>query len=91
MTRYILIDSNSGYVWGDETADSPVGAARLVDEGVGEYGRSYTEEYSRPSESHYIVYEAADDTPEITNGQDDTQIAIVDALPIVARVVYSNE
>ena len=47
MPRYILIDNNSGYIFGD-SADfaagnqsdlTPTEAARLMDESIGEYGR----------------------------------------------------
>lgn len=71
MPRYILIDSNSGYIFGD-TADyaagadlaqsahfNPVEAARLLDESIGEYGRAYVET-GRPRDTRtgYHVYRA---------------------------------
>lgn len=78
MARYILIDSNSGFIWGD-TATLPafdggapdceeaiVSAARVLDESVGSNGREY--EYRsrdpRTSESYYRVYRADVDGSE---------------------------
>lgn len=50
MARYILIDSYTGYVWGDSAdfaagkpgeINSPIDAARILDESLGEFGRRY--------------------------------------------------
>jgi hypothetical protein len=66
MSRYILIDSKSGYIFGD-TADyavgeadlTPAGAARLLDLSIGEHNRTYTELNARPNapRAGYDVYE----------------------------------
>lgn len=72
MARYILIDSHSGYIWGDTAnlpgfdASAPAGdaviiqAARLTDESNGEFGRVYEYRRSNPrtSETYYRVYRA---------------------------------
>lgn len=55
MSRFILIDNKSGYIFGD-TADyaagesdlSPAGAARLLDLSIGEHNRTYTELAENP-------------------------------------------
>src|SRR5690606_38830195 len=69
MPRYILIESNSGYIWTD-TADLPgwgesgqesVDAARLIDEHIGAPGREYElfrSARSAPDGSGYHVWRA---------------------------------
>ena len=68
MARYILIDTNTGYIFGD-SADFAAGhqsdmvsiadAARMLDESIGERDRTYTEYPSRPEgASGYEVYRA---------------------------------
>ena len=69
MARYILIDSNSGYIFGD-TADFAAGrqseitsiadAARMLDASIGEHGRNYVEHTRNPrtTVSGYDVYRA---------------------------------
>jgi len=91
MARYILIDNCSGYIYGD-TADidgksyfhiSPVEAARLVDESIGEYGRTYTEQSHDPRATvdGYHVYRAdvrgSDAVGNIPDGQDQEMIEAV--------------
>ena len=84
MPRYILIDNNSGYVFGD-SADfaagrqsdlTPTEACRLLDEFIGEYGRAYTER----SSNH--VYRAdingSEAVPVVTDGQDKEAVAAVE-------------
>lgn len=87
MTRYILIDDHSGFVWGD-TADLPafnsntppgpdaiLTAARMLDESNAEYGLSYEyERYdSRDGSSYYRVYRADVDGTEIVPLVEDGQ------------------
>lgn len=90
MARYILIDSNSGYVFGD-TADfangrsdlTPVEAARLLDESIGEQGRLYVERSSDPKSTvtGYHVYRAdvrgSEAVPVVHDGQDSDTISEV--------------
>lgn len=80
MTRYILIDSNSGYVWGD-TADldgsardeTPEDAARRLDKNVGgrdAWNHAYTFHHSgRPHGNGYFIYRAAESFPIVADGQ----------------------
>jgi len=65
MPRFILIDSKSGFIFGD-TADyaagesdlTPAGAARLLDLSIGEHNRTYTELAENPQteQQGYEVY-----------------------------------
>jgi hypothetical protein len=65
MSRFILIDSKSGFIFGD-TADyaagesdlTPAGAARLLDLSIGEHDRTYTELAENPQTQQpgYEVY-----------------------------------
>lgn len=92
MARYILIDNNSGYIFGD-TADFAAGrqsdintisdAARMLDESIGEMERTYTELRSNPhtTGTGYDVYRAdingSEAVPVVTDGQDQDTIAAV--------------
>lgn len=99
MTRYILIDNASGYIWGDSidaqhaaklTAESgPLDVARAVDEDMQEFGRTYEETYSRglaSNETGYHVYSAPVDFPRDYNGQDQAMIEAVERLPYVTTI-----
>lgn len=93
MARYILIDSNSGYIFGD-TADfaanrqsditSISDAARMLDESIGEYGRSYSELSRNPrsTQTGYHVYRAdingSEAVPVVQDGQDQEMIEAVE-------------
>lgn len=91
MARYILIDSNSGYIFGD-TADYLGGrdpgsmseAARLLDESIGEHGRRYEELSRNPrsTQTGYDVYRADIDGSEavtvVQDGQDQEMIEAVE-------------
>lgn len=91
MPRYILIDANSGYVFGD-TADlggrdaqpeSIVEAARLVDEAeTGVRDRAYEEVSRLEGRTGYLVYRADVDgseaVPVVVDGQDPAVIAAVE-------------
>lgn len=88
--RFILIDSNSGYVWGEVVHGVASGACATVDAELGVFDRTYTEHGPRAQvdEDHYLVYSAPADFPEVSDGQDDEQISAVSALPLVARVSW---
>jgi hypothetical protein len=93
MTRYILIDSNSGYVWGDAQATDPPAACRAVDEEFMEYGRTYASVYGARAldgVSGYFVYEAPASFPDITDGVQQQFIEAVERLPLVVRVAFRD-
>ncbi|HRD35078.1 MAG TPA: hypothetical protein PLR02_12565 [Rhodocyclaceae bacterium] len=81
MARYILIDNNSGYIFGDSAdfaqcaPDGIVEAARILDESIGEQGRSYVERNSNPNTTAtgYDVYRAdingSEAVPVVQDGQ----------------------
>ena len=90
MARYILIDSNSGYIFGDTAdygagrdIDSPIDAARMLDESIGEHGRTYEECSGNPgtTQTGYDVYRAdvdgSDAVAVVWDGQDPDTIAAV--------------
>ena len=67
MSRYILIDNNSGYIFGDSAdlngkhyVGTPEEYAAALDRNVGEVGRTYTliNHNPRSAESGYHVYRA---------------------------------
>jgi hypothetical protein len=43
MPRYAILDTNSGFVWGVETARDPIAACSYMDADADEYGRTYFE------------------------------------------------
>lgn len=95
--RYILIDDLTGFVWGDTVAADPVAACRAIDEALGETDRQYEDIgrcYLRGTETGYHVHVVpADfpvDLPPVTDGQDEATIAMVEALPIATRVLFSS-
>jgi hypothetical protein len=93
-TRYALIDTNSGFVFGVTDATDPTTACRLIDESLHEFGRTYEEHgprsgAERTTQGGYVVYEAPAGF-DVTDGQDAEQIAAVEALPRVAIVLYND-
>lgn len=101
MPRFIIIDRNSGYIWGD-TADfafehqsdlDPIAACRLLDESLGEHGREYEETGRHDAAAGYDVYQnrsTGDAVPVVHDGQDPDTIAAVEAAcEHVATVRYT--
>lgn len=90
MARYILIDDASGYIWGDtadlagwrESEQTPVEAARLLDESLGEHGRTYEDVSRLDGHSGYRVYRAdvrgSEQVPSIHDGRDPEMIEAVE-------------
>lgn len=89
MARYILIDNNSGYIWGDSAdldgkifSGSALEYAKALDESLGEYGREYEEVSNLNGRSGYIVYRAdingSDAVNVVFDGQDRETIESVE-------------
>lgn len=107
MPRFILIDHNSGYIFGD-TADylagqdvgtlTPMLAAKLLDQSIGEHGRTYEEcgpNYRPSSEDNaYYVYRADIDGSEavclVEDGQDQEMIEAVERDCELVAVVLAH-
>ncbi len=92
MARYILIDNYSGYIWGDSAdldgkifSGTALEFANALDESVGEYGRTYTEQRrcGASNQAGYHVYQADIDgsvaVPVVRDGQDQETIDTVEA------------
>ncbi len=94
MARYILIDSHTGFIWGD-SADlagnqpniwqTPAEFAAALDASLGETGREYTEVSRRAlasNETGYHVYRAdvggSDAITVVQDGTDEEMIAAVE-------------
>lgn len=90
MTKYIMIDNNCGFVWGDAEAETPQEACAALDAKVGPpaFPREY-EEKNRPdfsNETGYHVYDGTGfdlDAIDGGDGQGKALIAAVEALPKV--------
>ena len=90
MGRYIFIDSNSGYIWGDSSEFATEGTndltelARMLDESFGEIGRSYITHNNNPqtTTTGYHVYRAdvggSEQVGNIWDGQDQEIIEAVE-------------
>src|SRR5690554_419850 len=91
MTRYIIIDAFSGYIWGDTAQFVQAGqecpsdiatVCKMLDESIGETGRTYEEVPRLSGDSGYIVYRAdVDDSDSeivIHDGQDQKTIEAVE-------------
>ncbi|TGD91905.1 hypothetical protein [Methylobacterium nonmethylotrophicum] len=88
MPRYIIIDRNSGYIWGD-SADfgagrhrslDPILACRLLDESMREPRREYEEVSHDDDRATYDVYEdtgTGEAIPVILEGRDKETINTV--------------
>lgn len=94
MTRYALIDTNSGYVWWTGEADTPEAACAVAHY---ETGNAYTEapEWSDAGKyaagNAYDVYEANADYECERGGDDRDEIAAVEAMPFVGRFKHCDE
>lgn len=99
MTRYIIQDAYTGFIWGD-TADFAVGrhfdeiteACEALDQSLGTYDRTYEEVYGGlRSDTGYIVYRADVDNSEavpiVQDGQDQETIDAVEHSCVVAGYV----
>lgn len=83
MTRYIIIDSHSGYIYGEHHSDADrdeaiIQACRATDEEIGETDREYEIVDRLDGHNGYIVYDASDLTMEIYDGQNPHAIEAVD-------------
>jgi hypothetical protein len=88
MTRYVMIDENSGYVWGDAVGSDPVEACRALDAKCGEHERIYDDIgwESFNGRSGYHVYLAPEEFTDCGDGQDPQYIKMVEAFSFVTRV-----
>lgn len=87
--RFILIDSNSGFVWGEAVAADIVAACKAVDADISSEERTYEElgRDPRDTSGYYTVYDASGaNLPRVEDGQDRGAIAAVAALPVAGWV-----
>lgn len=89
MAHYVLIDHNSGYVWDEVDADTPIEACRKVDEKLGVHGRDYKPAFANTIDHGYHVHEAPADWTPVDDGQSQAEIDRVSALPVAAVVTYT--
>jgi len=86
MTRLILIDNSSGYIFGDSAdingkvfSGTEVEFARALDESIVAYGRDYTLTHNpRDTSTGYHVYATTDAIPTVGDGQDSKTIEAVE-------------
>ena len=89
MARYILIDRNSGYIWGDSSDidghivnGSPCEVAEALDRSIGEFiGTEYYESHSKDVGATYDIYRAdVDGSEAVGNIHDGTDQELIDAV-----------
>ena len=85
MKNYAIIESNSGYIWGVEKADSAIAACAAVDRecGADRHSGTYVEvgvERLRDTESVYDVRIAPDEF-QVDDGQSSESIDAVGQMP----------
>lgn len=86
--HYVLIDAYSGYVWDEADAESPIQACKIVDARHAP-GEQRTYELERLNgQSGYFVYEAPADWTPVEDGQRQSEIERVTALPLVAQCAF---
>ena len=86
MTRLILIDNSSGYIFGDSAdldgkifSGTAVEFARALDNSIGVHGRDYALTHNpRDTSTGYHVYAATDAVPTVSDGQDANIIKAVE-------------
>jgi hypothetical protein len=96
--RYIIFDNPTGTIWGDSASfgEAPVDmldACRLLDESIGEHGRSYEEvdRFDFLNDSGYVVYEGADKLPVVKDGQNKDEIeAVLRDCQLLGFVAYGE-
>lgn len=78
MTRYILIDEHSGYIWHDVDTTDPVAACQASDWETGHVsGFDYAEVHPKDANACYHVYIAPEGFRDIDDGQSREQIEAV--------------
>jgi hypothetical protein len=68
MTRYIIIDRNSGYVFFDENASAPIEAVQQAEAKIGEGGRQYEATWQSDINAAWDVYSAPAEFAEVEQG-----------------------
>jgi len=101
--RYIIFDNPTGYIWGDSADFARFGirapvdmleACRLLDESLGEHGRTYeqVDRFDFLNDSGYVVYEGADRLPIVQDGQNKEEIeAVLRDCQLLGFVAYGEE
>jgi len=86
MDRYILIENNSGFIFGDSAdldgrtfTGTAVEFARALDDSIGAHGRDYALTHNpHDTSTGYHVYAATDAIPTVSDGQDSETIEAVE-------------
>jgi len=88
LRRYAIIDNASGFVWGVANATSPIEACRVIDAEIGGLDNPKYAVVWRldGNETGYAVYAVPADF-DVTDGQDEVQIAATEAYEKVATVL----
>jgi hypothetical protein len=76
-TRYIAIEHNSGFIWGDATCETPEAACAAIDRDADGSKASVAWERGSPirdTDGGYHLYVAPDGLPAIEDGQDQEMI-----------------
>ncbi len=88
---FVLIDEQSGFVWGVTSAQDPISACRAIDASIGEHDICYEdiggEQFN--GRSGYYVHMAPYGYA-VDDGQDQDAIDEVSRFPVIARIVVTG-
>lgn len=90
MKKYIMIENNSGYVWGEMEAETAEKACQALHTRIGGHGPDY-EERPRPefsNETGYHVYDGRNFDIDAVGGGDGQNKQLIEAVSALPKVGY---
>lgn len=93
MTRFAILETNSGFVWGVVDAADAIEACRVMDADIGSRGRTYSEGSVSDLRTTAGAYDVriAPAGFDVDDGQDADAICAVDAMPRAAIILTTDD
>jgi len=88
--RVIIINRNSGYIFGDLTASTAIEAINLLNESFGNCEGTYEETTEHDPAAIYDIYKMPKNFPEVSDGTDQNTIEAVQTLGNYLTSVVEN-
>jgi hypothetical protein len=88
--RVIIIDRNSGYIFGDLTASNAVEAINLLNDSLGNCESTYEETTKHDPAAVFDIYKMPDNFPKVSDGTDQNTIEAVQKLGNYLTRVVKN-